>query len=67
MSRMSSDDMISMIFNDLIVFCDRMSTCQVAISAADDFKSEICEYQKNVQKAMNIKAVITFDDNNYKI
>ncbi|KMW66976.1 hypothetical protein BDDG_11822 [Blastomyces dermatitidis ATCC 18188] len=67
MPRMGSDGMISMTFDDLMMFCDRMSICRVATSAADDSKSEIRKYQKNVQKAMNIKAVTTFDGNNYKI
>ncbi|KMW67115.1 hypothetical protein BDDG_11921 [Blastomyces dermatitidis ATCC 18188] len=67
MSRMSQDGMIFMSLDDLMMFCDRMSTCQKVIPAVNDFKSQICEYQKDVQKAMNTKAVITFDSINYQI
>ncbi|KMW68021.1 hypothetical protein BDDG_12525 [Blastomyces dermatitidis ATCC 18188] len=66
MSRMSQDGMIFMSLDNLIMFCDRMSTCQKVISAADNFKSQIHEYQKNVQKVMKTKIIITFDGINYQ-
>ncbi|EQL29962.1 hypothetical protein BDFG_07520 [Blastomyces dermatitidis ATCC 26199] len=66
MSRMSQDDMIFMSLDNLMMFCDRMSMCQKITSAVNDFKSQIHEYQKNVQKAMNTKTVIMFDSINYQ-
>ncbi|OAT02068.1 uncharacterized protein BDCG_17363 [Blastomyces dermatitidis ER-3] len=64
--RMSQDDMIFMSFDNLMMFCDRMSVYQKIISAVNNFKSQICEYQKNVQKVMNTKTVIIFDSTNYQ-
>ncbi|EQL28020.1 hypothetical protein BDFG_09193 [Blastomyces dermatitidis ATCC 26199] len=55
MPRMSQDDMIFMLLDDLMMFCDRMSTCQKVTSAVNDFKSQIHKYQNNVQKVMNTK------------
>ncbi|KGQ01467.1 hypothetical protein PAAG_11817 [Paracoccidioides lutzii Pb01] len=34
-------------------------------TAANDFKSQICEYQKNIQRAMDTKVVTIFNDINY--
>ncbi|KMW68934.1 hypothetical protein BDDG_13140 [Blastomyces dermatitidis ATCC 18188] len=66
MSRMSQDNMIFMLLDDLMAFCDRMSMCQKVTPAVNNFKSQIHKYQKDVQKAMNTKAVITFDSTNYQ-
>ncbi|EEH34511.2 hypothetical protein PAAG_05560 [Paracoccidioides lutzii Pb01] len=50
-------DMITMSVADLLIFCQQM-THQNASNinndiSADDFKSQICEYQKNVQRAID--------------
>ncbi|OAT01743.1 uncharacterized protein BDCG_17220 [Blastomyces dermatitidis ER-3] len=66
MPRMGQDGMISMSLDDLMAFCDRMSTRREVTPAVDDFKSQIREYQKDVQKAMDTKAVTMFDGTNYQ-
>ncbi|EQL35306.1 hypothetical protein BDFG_03047 [Blastomyces dermatitidis ATCC 26199] len=66
MSRMGQDGMIFMSLDDLMMFCDRMSVCQKVTPAVNNFKSQIHEYQKNVQKVMNTKTVTTFDSINYQ-
>ncbi|OJD11924.1 hypothetical protein ACJ73_09434, partial [Blastomyces percursus] len=67
MPRMSPDGMISMTLEDLMAFCDRMNTRRNDDNTpADDYKSTIREYQKDIQKAMDTKAVTTFDGTNYQ-
>ncbi|OJD09598.1 hypothetical protein ACJ73_10198, partial [Blastomyces percursus] len=66
MPRMSPDGMISMSFEDLMAFCDRMNARRNDNTPADDHKSTIREYQKDIQKAMDTKAVTTFDGTNYQ-
>ncbi|KGQ00753.1 hypothetical protein PAAG_12582 [Paracoccidioides lutzii Pb01] len=66
----SAPNMITMSVADLLIFCQQM-TCQNTSNinndtSVNDFKSQICEYQKNVQRAMDTKAVTTFDDTNYQ-
>ncbi|EQL27879.1 hypothetical protein BDFG_09317 [Blastomyces dermatitidis ATCC 26199] len=66
MSRMSQDDMIFMLLDDLMTFYNRMSAHQKVTPAVNNFKSQIHKYQKNVQKVMNTKTVIIFNSINYQ-
>ncbi|ODH13177.1 hypothetical protein ACO22_07523, partial [Paracoccidioides brasiliensis] len=61
--------MITMSVADLLAFCQQMTCHNAPINdiSVDDIKLQIYKYQKNTQKAMNIKTVITFNDSNYQI
>ncbi|KGY14785.1 hypothetical protein PABG_12279 [Paracoccidioides brasiliensis Pb03] len=53
---------------DLLAFCQQMTRHNTPINdtSVDDIKSQICKYQKDIQKAMDIKTVTTFDGSNYQ-
>ncbi|KGQ00738.1 hypothetical protein PAAG_12602, partial [Paracoccidioides lutzii Pb01] len=57
----NTSDMITMSIADLLIFCQQM-THQNTLNInndtpADDFKSQICEYQKNVQRVIDTKTI----------
>ncbi|KGQ00766.1 hypothetical protein PAAG_12561 [Paracoccidioides lutzii Pb01] len=71
MSTPNASDMITMSIADLLIFCQQM-TCQNTSNinndtSVNDFKSQIHEYQKDVQRAIDIKTVTIFNDTNYQI
>ncbi|EEH41394.2 hypothetical protein PAAG_09105, partial [Paracoccidioides lutzii Pb01] len=56
----NASGMITMSVADLLTFCQQMTHQNTPNinndTPVDDFKSQICEYQKDVQRAMDTKA-----------
>ncbi|KGQ00750.1 hypothetical protein PAAG_12579 [Paracoccidioides lutzii Pb01] len=70
MLTLNTSDMITISVADLLIFCQQ-TTCQNTSNInndtpADDFKSQIYEYQKDVQRVMDTKVVTTFNNTNYQ-
>ncbi|KGQ00708.1 hypothetical protein PAAG_12623, partial [Paracoccidioides lutzii Pb01] len=56
----NTSDIITISVADLLIFCQQMTHQNASNinndTSVDDFKSQICEYQKNIQKAIDTKA-----------